>query len=87
MPIEENITVYRSQKSWVVAILLCFFLGLLGIHRFYLGKTGSGVLMLILTITVLGMIISGIWALVDFLVLLIQGGDTFDRKYNSSPQR
>ena len=84
---EENITVYRSPKSWVVAILLCFFLGTLGIHRFYLGKTKSGVLMLILTITLIGVIVTAPWALVDFIVLLFQGGDTFDRKYNSYPRR
>jgi hypothetical protein len=31
-------------KSWAVALLLCIFLGLLGIHRFYLGYPGLGVL-------------------------------------------
>ena len=33
-----------SPKSKIVAFLLCFFLGYLGIHRFYVGKIGSGVL-------------------------------------------
>ena len=32
------------QKSKVVALLLCIFLGGLGIHRFYVGKIGTGVL-------------------------------------------
>lgn len=36
-----------SQKSKVTALLLCIFLGGLGIHRFYVGKTGSGILYLL----------------------------------------
>ena len=35
-----------SSKSRLVALLLCFFLGVLGVHRFYAGKVGSGVLYL-----------------------------------------
>jgi TM2 domain-containing membrane protein YozV len=33
-----------SSKSRLVAFLLCFFIGYLGIHRFYVGKTGTGIL-------------------------------------------
>lgn len=36
-----------SDKSKVAAALLSFFLGMLGIHRFYLGRVGSGAVMLI----------------------------------------
>lgn len=32
-----------SPKSRLVALLLCIFLGFLGVHRFYLGKIGTGV--------------------------------------------
>ncbi|MBQ3755018.1 MAG: TM2 domain-containing protein, partial [Clostridia bacterium] len=35
-----------SPKSRLVATLLCFFLGGLGIHRFYVGKVGTGILYL-----------------------------------------
>ncbi|SEG90836.1 TM2 domain-containing protein [Nonomuraea solani] len=52
-------------KSWIVAVLLCFFLGVLGVHRFYVGKIGTGILMLI---TLGGF---GIWALIDFIMILI----------------
>ena len=54
-----------SDGRWLIAILLCFFLGCLGIHRFYVGKTGSGIAMLL---TCGG---CGIWALVDFIMILV----------------
>ena len=69
-----------SDKSKAVAALLCFFLGALGIHRFYLGRIGSGVAMLIctvlggLTTAILvgfGLIaIVVIWEVIDFIRIL-----------------
>ena len=55
-----------SSRSRFIALLLCFFLGCFGAHRFYLGKTGTAVLMLI---TIGGL---GIWMLID-LVLIAAG--------------
>ena len=54
-----------SDKGFVPTILLCFFLGALGIHRFYVGKIGTGVLMLL---TFGGF---GIWAIVDFIMIVV----------------
>jgi TM2 domain-containing membrane protein YozV len=53
-----------SSKSRLAAALLCFFLGCLGAHRFYLKKTGTAILMLC---TLGGL---GIWALVDLIFIL-----------------
>ncbi len=60
---------YGQKNKWVAAIL-AWFLGLLGIHRFYMGKNGSALAMLLLTLTVFGIFITMIWSLVDFVRLL-----------------
>lgn len=56
-------------KNMVVAYVLWYFLGLVGGARFYTGRTGSAVTQLILTLTVVGIIVTSIWWVVDaFLV-------------------
>jgi hypothetical protein len=54
-----------SDKDWVVTLLLAFFLGFLGVHRFYTGHIGIGVVQLL---TLGG---CGIWALIDFILILV----------------
>jgi TM2 domain-containing membrane protein YozV len=54
-----------SDKSRLAALLLCFFLGIFGAHRFYVGKIGTGLLQVV---TFGGL---GIWALVDFILIAI----------------
>ena len=53
---------YR-QKSWHVALLLSFFLGFLGIDRFYIGRTRSAVVKM----CTLGAL--GIWWLSDIILI------------------
>jgi TM2 domain-containing membrane protein YozV len=68
-----------SKKSTGIAYLLWFFLGYLGVHRFYLGRTGSGIAMAIISviswITVfvgigfIGLAVIGVWWLVDAFLI------------------
>ena len=53
-----------SEKKRLIASLLCFFLGPIGVHRFYVGKVGTGILQ-ILTFGGLGL-----WVLIDFIMIL-----------------
>jgi TM2 domain-containing membrane protein YozV len=54
-----------SPKSRLAALLLCIFVGWLGVHRFYVGKIGTGILQLI---TAGGL---GVWMLVDLILIVV----------------
>lgn len=54
-----------SDRSRLVAILLCWFLGIFGAHRFYVGKVGTGILQLV---TLGGL---GIWTLIDLVMIAV----------------
>ena len=60
-----------SKHSKVVMAIVCWFFGIFGVHRFMVGKIGTGVLMLLLTVTVIGSIISFIWSIIDFILILM----------------
>ena len=60
----------KSEKLILPAFLLSFFVGPLGIHRFYVGKVWTGVLMLLLTISFVGLFISAIWNFIDWITIL-----------------
>ena len=55
----------RSGKSRLVALLLCWLLGVFGAHRFYVGKIGTAILM-ILTLGGLGL-----WTLIDLIIIIL----------------
>ena len=67
MLIEQRIA--NEKPSTGAAYVLCLFLGAFGIHRFYLGRTGSAIAMLLLGLTIFGLLITGIWALIDLFLI------------------
>ncbi|MEI8157795.1 MAG: TM2 domain-containing protein [Burkholderiales bacterium] len=71
---QQNSKKDTSDKSWLPLVLMSFFVGFLGVHRFYVGKVGTGILMLL---TFGGF---GIWALIDFIMILM--GKFTDKKGN-----
>lgn len=55
-----------STKSRLAATLFCLFLGMIAVHRFYVGKVGTGILMILLMAIGIG----EIWLLVDFIMIV-----------------
>jgi TM2 domain-containing membrane protein YozV len=81
-----------SGKNRIAAALLAFFLGGLGVHKFYLGRNGAGVAMLAITIggTCLGMflivpflgpLVIGVIAFVEFIIYLTKSDAEFEEIY------
>ena len=58
-----------NKKTALVAYILWFFLGLFGAHNFYLKRIGVAVAQLILSLTIVGMLITFFWVLVDAFLI------------------
>jgi len=61
---QMNIPSDTVSNRWLITFLLCLFLGNMGVHRFYNGKTGTGILML-LTFGCFG-----VWTFIDLIIIL-----------------
>lgn len=65
----KEIVFEQNEKSKGVAYILWLLFGWLGVHRFYAGRTGSGLAQLLLSLSVVGLGVTIIWWLIDaFLV-------------------
>ena len=67
-----------KRERWI-AVLLAFFLGWIGAHKFYLGQPGWGVLYLIFSGTGVPWLI----ALFEGIYYILMGYDEFHSKYNN----
>lgn len=72
MLVEQKVA--NARKSTGAAYLIWFFLGMLGGHRFYLGRTGTAAIMLVLSLLgwvtfFIPWIILGIWCLIDAFLI------------------
>jgi TM2 domain-containing membrane protein YozV len=59
-----NNEITEQRNNWVICLLLCWFFGVLGVHRFYTGHTVIGIIQLL---TLGG---CGIWTLIDFIIIV-----------------
>lgn len=79
-----------GQKNKIAAALLAFFLGGLGIHKFYLGLTGPGLVMLLCGTIGWILIIPGfvVWviAIIEFVIYLTKTDDQFYEDYEVKKQ-
>lgn len=83
-----------KQKNWVVSLLLAFFLGSFGAHNYYLGYNTKATIQLIITlisiltlivvIGFLGLMVTGIWAFVEFILILV-GAASYEHDANGFP--
>ena len=91
-PVQQPQPAYRPYaaalpiKNRIVAAVLALFLGNLGIHKFYLGRTSAGVWRIVLTIfcvaTAIGAIVPAILCIVDAVNLFRLSDEQFAVKYN-----
>jgi TM2 domain-containing membrane protein YozV len=68
------------MKDKNVAAILALVMGGIGVHKFYLGRIGAGVLYLIFSLT----FIPTLLGVIDFFVLALMDKDEFDRRFNGS---
>jgi TM2 domain-containing membrane protein YozV len=73
----------RNRKTKGITMLLAFFLGGVGVHRFYLGRVTSGLLYLLFSWT----FIPASLALLEIIRLAFMDREVFDLKYNRLPDQ
>jgi TM2 domain-containing membrane protein YozV len=61
----KNKIAYASEKDWITILLLSIFLGGFGVHRYYAGKIGTGILMFMLSCFFVGFV----WVIIDIIII------------------
>ena len=84
------VVAFGVEKNRIVAAVLAFFLGHWGIHKFYLGKTNAGIIMLLLGtvgwILIIPAVVNWIIALVEFVIYLTKSDQQFYEDYVAGDQ-
>ena len=71
-PAAPGIAPTDAPKQKLVAGLLGIFLGSIGVHSFYLGKTGKGIAQILVTFVTFG--IGALWGFIEGIIILVNGG-------------
>ncbi|MDJ0976905.1 MAG: TM2 domain-containing protein [Erythrobacter sp.] len=58
-----------NRKSKAIAYLLWFFFGWFGVHRFYAGETKTGIIQLLLSLSIIGLPVMLFWLLLDIVLI------------------
>ena len=69
-----------SEKKIVVAIWLALFGGGVGLHRFYVGKVGTAITMILVSLRIIGLFVTLIWSWID--IIMIASGNFRDKEGN-----
>jgi TM2 domain-containing membrane protein YozV len=72
--------VTANGRNRIVAALLAFFLGGFGVHKFYLGQIGWGIVYLLLCWT----LVPAVVAFIEFILLLIMSDQEFNQRFGQS---
>lgn len=80
---DSQVNTDPNAKSKIAAGLLGIFLGVFGVHNFYLGYTGKAIGQLLLTVLSCGILsfVSGIWGLIEGIMIL---SGSIDRDANGN---
>ncbi len=71
-----------DKNRYIAAILACpFLLGMLGLHKFYLGRTNAGVVMLVGSCLVITLPIVGLIAFLEMIIYLVKSDQSFYEDY------
>ncbi len=78
-----SVNMAPNGKSKVAAALLAFFLGGFGVHKFYLGQIGQGIIYLLFFWTFIPAII----AFIEFIILITMSDETFNARFGGASNK
>jgi TM2 domain-containing membrane protein YozV len=71
---------YGEKNKWI-AVILCFFFGPIGIHKFYLGRTTAGIIMLVASVLMVGLPFTMFISFIELIIYLVKSEQSFYEDY------